>query len=261
MKRISMTPGAQDPRTGAYGPGDGRRMRMEPQRLNFAASDAPVGPPLNVDGLTADAATASLTPQVGGPRAPAQPRSAVGSEYDHLYSLGVRALHTAAALDFDDIEGEFEEFGALSEQTYQRLESAGVPRRIVDNYIDGQMALGEKLTAEIHALVGGPERYAAMLEWARTALSREELVAFDDAVNSSAQAARLAVQGLYAEFVREVGEAPRFVTGAARPGRAGSSFASTQELVEAIRDPKYKKDPAYRAEVEQRLARSSIFGR
>jgi hypothetical protein len=32
------------------------------------------------------------------------------------------------------------------------------------------------------------------------------------------------------------------------------------EIVEAMKDPRYSKDPAYRADVEQRVALSNAFG-
>jgi hypothetical protein len=177
-----------------------------------------------------------------------------------LEETGDRAQANAANLDFDEIEAEFEAFHGLSDETYAQLETAGIPRHLVDNYIEGQLALGAKLTADMHNLVGGEETYKAMLEWASNSLSRDELFAYDDALTRSPDAARLAVQGLHAAYVRANGDRPRFV-GGVRANRGGSNFASTEELVTAIRDPRYKKDAAYRADVEHRLSRSNIFKR
>lgn len=262
MRRIRIQPGPVDPVSGRAGRSAMAREAADARRLDFVAAERPRSA-LNVDGLTPDRVQLGAAPDPADPTQPLRPRAARAPQtdlYDELYNAGVRAAATEADLDFEEIETEFEEFDGLTEETYARLEAAGIPRRIVDNYIAGALAMGAQLEAEMHALVGGPERFEAMLDWARTNLSPEELAAYDEAVTGAPEAARLAVRGLYAEYSRAVGERPRLV-GGVRPARAGGSFGSTQELVDAIKDPKYKKDPAYRAEVERRLSRSNIFKR
>ena len=75
---------------------------------------------------------------------------------------------------------------------------------------------------------------------------------------SGTESARLAAQGLHARYVAANGAEPALVTGATA-GQSGDVFSSTAQLVEAMRDPRYAADPAYRATVEAKLARSSIF--
>lgn len=262
MRRIRINPGQTNPYNNRRGRDVMTAEGADARRIDFPAAERPRSA-LSVDGLTPDRVQLGAAPEPADPSQPLRPRVARGPQtdfYDELYNAGVRATATAADLDFDDIETEFDEFDGLSEETYARLESAGIPRRIVDNYIAGALAMGERLEAEMHALVGGPERFEAMLDWAQTNLSPEELEAYDAAVTSSPEAARLAVRGLFAEFSRAAGDRPRLV-GGALAGRAGGGFGSTQELVDAIKDPRYKKDPAYRADVERRLSRSNIFKR
>ncbi len=42
---------------------------------------------------------------------------------------------------------------------------------------------------------------------------------------------------------------------------AAQRFASAEQLAKAIRDPRYRADPAYRAWVAETVARSDVFGR
>lgn len=48
---------------------------------------------------------------------------------------------------------------------------------------------------------------------------------------------------------------------ASSPARPASRFASADQLAKAIRDPRYRSDPAYRAWVAETLSRSDVFGR
>ena len=97
-----------------------------------------------------------------------------------------------------------------------------------------------------------------MRAWAAQTLSDEELEAFDMAVSGTPQQAKLAVKGLIQAYEAENGRPPSLAP-SAMPGSGSSAFRSSAEVVEAMRDPRYKKDPAYRAQVEQRLARSNVF--
>lgn len=164
----------------------------------------------------------------------------------------------AASLDFEALEEEFEALGHLSEESFALLQAAGIPRHIVERYIEGQQAAADKLVAEAEEIAGGPQRLRAAQMWAQTALPRAQLEAYERAVEQGPEEAKFAVQALCAAHQRATGEAPRLTRGeAAAP--AGGAFASAAEVSEAIRDPRYKKDPAYRAQVAARLAKSKIF--
>lgn len=257
MKRIRIQPGVDDPRTGRPGPSRLRRETTAPERLTFEPGDLRQGM-LDIDGMgPRKRAEPGETQRSARRRAGAAER---GAHWDALTGYGRRAAATASNLDWDEITGEFEDFGGLSEETYAELEGAGIPRDIVDQFIEGQVALGEQLAAEIYEMVGGQKRYQVMLQWAQTALPEDELVLIDDALNGRPEEVRMAVRGLYAAFVEATGDRPR-LRGGVRGPRGGSSFGSTQELVDAIRDPRYKKDPGYRQDVEARLSRSNIFKR
>ena len=117
-----------------------------------------------------------------------------------------------------------------------------------------------KFEAERNALlgkVGGEEQFQAMVEWAKANLSKAEIEAYNRAVESNdLTVVENAVLSLAYRYQREVGRDPKLLGGG---NASGSGFQSVAQLIEAMKDPRYEKDPAYRREVEQRLARSNIL--
>ena len=151
----------------------------------------------------------------------------------------------------------FENDGQLSEETYNALEKAGLPRDLVDSYAAGQQALLSSEEGQIKSVAQG--NYDAMAEWANENLPQEEIDAFDEVVTGgSISQAKLAVQGLYARYQNEVGAKPKLTQGAVS-GVSTMPFKSMQELARAQSDPRYKSgDKAYHEEIDRRLSVSNI---
>jgi hypothetical protein len=165
-----------------------------------------------------------------------------------------------ANVDMDALSKEFAEKDKLEDTTYQALEAKGFSRKVVDNYIAGQQAIAARIQNEVYTSVGGEQNYMAMIQWAQGNLKPEEATAFDDAVTSGDMAKiSFAVAGLNAKFTAANGREPSLVGGAKAP-TGPAPFQSTHEVTQAMRDPRYAKDAAYRAGVEARLAASTIFG-
>lgn len=170
--------------------------------------------------------------------------------------VNVQALH-------DKATAELEKDGKLSDDTYAAYEKIGVSREQVDTYIAGLNAVVQLVQMKAYNEVGGEEQYAAMIEWARTALTEAEIRAYDAAVNSLDEATVLnAVRGLAARFRTESGTEGSLVnTSRGRAAGAGDLYESKAQLVEAMRDPRYAKDASYRAEVQAKLQRSLLAGK
>ena len=151
----------------------------------------------------------------------------------------------------------FENDGQLSEETYNALEKAGLPRDLVDSYAAGQQALLQSEEAQIQSVANG--QYDAMAEWANENLPQEEIDAFDEAVTGGTiQQAKLAVQGLYARYQNATGNTPKLTQGSVS-GVSTMPFKSMQELARAQSDPRYRSgDKAYHEEIDRRLAVSNI---
>lgn len=159
----------------------------------------------------------------------------------------------------DSATNEFIENGELTDKSFKALEEQGLPREIVEAYVAGQQALMEGQVNQVKATVGGEENYAAMAEWAAENLDQSELDAFNEVVESgSINQAQMAVRGLYSQFASAGGKAPNLIQGNTS-GSAVKPFNSAAQVTEAMRDPRYKNDPAYRKTVEDRLAVTSSF--
>jgi hypothetical protein len=171
-----------------------------------------------------------------------------------------------AGLDIAPFSEEFAAEGKLSDDSYAKLEQAGFPREIVDTFIAGQMAmqqqavdLVEKDVAEIKQIAGGDEGYQSLAQWASQNLSAEEMEAFDTLLQTgSKDVIKLAVAGMVARMQSAEGKEPNLVQPGGRAPQA-DVFRSMAEAQQAIRDPRYKSDPAYRKDVEAKLIRSNIY--
>jgi hypothetical protein len=154
---------------------------------------------------------------------------------------------------------EFSKSGQLSEQTYAALEANGISRDFVDMYIEGVSSVSQQRTTSLMSEVGGQENYEAMSEWASTALTDDEQTVFNETVESGdPRAATMAIRGVYARFVADGGSPVSLVQGDTQ-GSGARPFNSAAQVTEAMKDPRYGNDPAYRAQVEQRLAISTVI--
>jgi hypothetical protein len=110
---------------------------------------------------------------------------------------------------------------------------------------------------EILDSVGGADFYNQAVAWAATNLSPEESAAYDAILAAGDKnVVQFAVSSLVQRF-KSQGEfdgAP--VSGKAVRGQGVKPFRSQAELARAIGNSKYQTDPAYRIDVEQRLAAS-----
>lgn len=154
---------------------------------------------------------------------------------------------------------EFAEKGALTDKTYVELEKAGIPRSFVEAYIAGQESMSTAQALEIQTEVGGNANYNAMSDWAAENLSDGDLAGFNSIVETgSIDQAKMAVKGLYAQFISAGGQPPELSQGSTS-GSSVKPFGSAAQVTEAMRDPRYSNDPAYRDNVEKRLAVSNVL--
>ncbi|QSI31472.1 hypothetical protein GNX71_18565 [Variovorax sp. RKNM96] len=164
-----------------------------------------------------------------------------------------------AAVDLATYSAEYAASGALSEASYSALEAGGYPKALVDQFIAGQQATITAHRAAVFASAGGEAEYTAMAAWAGANLTPAEIAAFDSSVSSpNAALAAQAVTALKARFVEANGVDPKLIEGGG-PDVGGGAFASRAEVVAAMSDPRYKKDPAYRAMVSRRIDGMASF--
>ena len=114
----------------------------------------------------------------------------------------------------------------------------------------------ENQIREVRDFAGGEQAYSNMIQWAGTNLDKQSISAFDNIINSgSIDAIKLAVSGLKSRYDAANGTEGTMLTGKP-PRSAGDTFRSQAELVRAMNDKRYDKDPAYRQDIIEKLERS-----
>ena len=118
--------------------------------------------------------------------------------------------------------------------------------------------LSEAQAQELMSMVGGDKAYQSMLSWAGDNFSKEEVEMYDGVMESgNPNAIFFAVQALQARYNDAVGSDGQLLTGRGAQN-TDDSFKSQAELVAAMSDPRYDRDPAYRADLMRRLENSDV---
>jgi hypothetical protein len=171
-----------------------------------------------------------------------------------------------AGIDFQDMNVRWQQSGTLESGDYDQLAEAGFNRDMVDAYLSGlqykaaqDTALSVKEVTSIKESLGGEAEYNKMIQWAGANLPPEEVEGFNQIINTQPMSAvKMAVAGLHARYTAVEGREPKLIGGRASKG-SSDKFESTAQLVEAMSDPRYSKDPAYQRKIQEKLGRSSIF--
>ena len=166
---------------------------------------------------------------------------------------------------FEALNDEYDENGSLSEESLSALKEMS-SEELVDAYFQMQDRLGsepqaaELSDADVSAIqqsVGGADNYNALVSWAAENFDQSEIEAFDGVVESgNVGAINLALQALYYRYTEAEGMEGQLLQGKAAAPVNG--FRSQAEVVRAMQDPRYDRDPAYRAEVMQKLEQSDL---
>jgi hypothetical protein len=157
--------------------------------------------------------------------------------------------------DFNRIRDEYAAGGSLSEETFKSLEARGISKPVVEAFIAGQQAIADRQAQEVYSSVGGEQAYADLIQWGASSLSKDEIEQFNaDVQSGDIRRAKFAVRALSDR--RAVSDRqPARLEGRATAS-AGEVFTSMAQVVDAMSDPRYARDAAYRRGVEERLARS-----
>ena len=116
----------------------------------------------------------------------------------------------------------------------------------------------ESQAQDLKNVAGGDQQYGEMLQWAKENLNSQEVEMFDMVIDrGDPLAAFFAVRSLAYRYQDSQGREGKMVTGTA-PKESGAQFTSQAEVVEAMSDPRYDRDPAFRQKVMKKLERSDI---
>ena len=157
--------------------------------------------------------------------------------------------------------------GQLSEETISRFSEMS-SQDLVNAYLEIQannpqaqtqaVEMSEAQVNSVQNAAGGEANYNRVVEWAASNLPDAQIDAFDSVVDSGNPAAiGIAFQGLQSRYDEANGYEGRMLQG--KPaGNKNDIFRSQAELVAAMGDPRYENDPAYRADLIEKLNQSDL---
>jgi hypothetical protein len=116
----------------------------------------------------------------------------------------------------------------------------------------------EETATQLKDMVGGEGEYTNLLGWAKDNFSEQEIDMYDSIMESgNTQAAFFAVQALALRYQDSMGTEGELIQGRAATDSA-DGFRSQAELVNAMNDPRYERDAAYRNDIMRKLELSDI---
>jgi len=179
-------------------------------------------------------------------------------EYPEEVVAGIETIQSAS-------DEYYENEGALSQETMEKFGQMD-SRDLVEafmaiqensdpsaNYPD----ISDSDLSTVYNSVGGEEQYNELTSWAADNMDDRALDAFNSIIDQgNPTAIQIAVAGMKAEYDNAEGYEGRMLQGKA--ARTSDSFRSQAEVVQAMSDPRYDKDPAYRQDLYDKLERSNV---
>tara|TARA_E500000318_G_scaffold67278_1_gene62108 strand:+ start:1908 stop:2714 length:807 start_codon:yes stop_codon:yes gene_type:complete len=175
---------------------------------------------------------------------------------------------TESEVDISFLDELYEQAnGEPSEEFIERLEKMDVSQ-LADMYVQYRSQVEsnkpqktdftDQETTQLYNVVGGKDKYSQLVQWASKNLSKQEISMYDAVMEKGdANAAYWAIRGLALQYLDKNGYEGKRVSGKA-PTSNTASFRSQAELVQAMSDPRYENDDAYRTDVMSKLANSDL---
>lgn len=165
-----------------------------------------------------------------------------------------------------ELTKEYDQSGTISEEAMERLASMD-SKELIKSYLQyynqtSQVAQQQTLQAQqisdIKTSVGGEQAYTEMIAWAGANLPEADIESFNQVTATNNPAAiKFAVESLNNRYRNQEGYEAPLVTGRAAGGDGVKPYRSQAELARDIANPLYHNDPAFRADVEARLNKST----
>lgn len=150
--------------------------------------------------------------------------------------------------DYSKLQDEYNQTGAISEETRAKLAEGGISGELIDNFIEGRKAVVEKELDEMSTVVGGREQMQTIIDWAGKNLTPAEA----ESINAirDKNVIKIILKDLKSRMEEAEGIVPEYVKGGGNHV-SESLYESMAQMEEAIRDPRYHKDEAYRNKVKK----------
>lgn len=169
-----------------------------------------------------------------------------------------KAAAEAAGLDFGELHEKLNVVGDLDPEDYAALKKIGIPEQVVKDYVQVYHVAAAAVQKEALDYVGGEGARDELVAWASQNLPQNEIDKYNSMLASPDW--KIAVDAIRARRATSgrAGHEPQTrINGQHATVTVGEAFKSFDEQVKAQQDPRYRTDPAYRAEVMQKIARST----
>lgn len=161
-------------------------------------------------------------------------------------------------VDFLGAIEEYQNNGELSQKTYEALEKAGYPKEVIQGFVETRKAIDNKYAQDVMNHVGGEKDFRELQAWMKGNLSKAELDAYNEAVNSdNLNAVKLILDGIQAKRVAKQGTRKATLMGNVASKSAPKGFSGRDEMIKAMSDPRYGIDRAYTISVERKMSLSN----
>jgi len=165
-----------------------------------------------------------------------------------------------AGLNWDDLVNQLLQNNDISPEAKESLKKIGIPEDVINNYIEMVNASTDAVVTRVVQGFGGEEQFTAVFNGLQENATSEQQRVVDDLLaddrtfqDGVALARKLAGVPAPKTLPKEFGGANANV-GATT---SAQGYASFNEQMAAMRDPRYKNDPEYRGEVMKRIAAST----
>lgn len=163
-------------------------------------------------------------------------------------------------VDFKALEYEYNKNGQLSSASLEALANAGYPKEVVDAYISGVEATQEKFYNAVVGFAGGEDEYRQVAQFV-SSQGDKAVQDFNDTINTgNLGVINMVIQGVKANMKAVNGTTNQTILGQSTGGTADNTnaYLSKQQMLDAMNDPRYDKDPIYRKQVEQKIINSNF---
>ena len=188
---------------------------------------------------------------------------------NEVYGEQLGNLFKSNEIDPFEMAKHFEENnGTLTDDMYSKLESTGLSKEIIDNYLEGvrgnlgmssqdtSPVLSESEIKDLKNIAGGERGYDQLMDWAGNNLTEQDAKNYDDVLATGNKAAiSFAVKALMGQYEDANGRDSNIVTG---KQSSTENYRSMAEVVRDMNKPEYQTDEAFRDDVIRKLAQSNL---
>ena len=165
----------------------------------------------------------------------------------------VNDIISQAGLNGDTLRSQLEQTGDLDDEAYAALERVGLPRDIVETYVENLNFRRESQINQALDYVGGDQAWQEMSAWGANNLTESEVNQYNELLATPEW--RIAVDAMrvrMGDSAPNRSPEPSLVSGQTQNGST-FGYRSKSEMKNDMSDPRYKSDPAFRMDVMRKM--------